>query len=586
MVARIRNLKHSLVGKAIVLFLVLVAIPALLAGLIGKKYFLEIVLENASETYDYSLENLQSQLAHELLETKMNAYYVYLDLDLKQAITRYIDDPIESINAQRFVESKLENYRISSHFSNVNAIKVFGFNGIKMSFGDRAFTDAISDEWVLNHPLYDYALAHPDEFVWSGVYQGSTEDNIPGSLSLFRVIKDRSYRGGIGMLYVNLDSKLFSTVVASYNNRTDGHVFVLDSELSPLVGGEVPSELLSAISEHIDLKRTDYSTQFQQGSQRVYVKVLSEYNWITVGVLDLDAVTDRSYHLFGYFTWGFVIFLFTASFFWLSAVAKLLAPIRALRKATRRVRYGDFAVQATPYGRDELGELTKDFNFMVSKIGQLIESQIAQKEREKDAEYRALQAQINPHFLYNTLNSIRWMAIIQKADNIKMVIESLARLLRNSTNKMDSVISVAEEISILKDYVEIELVAYNSKFSVTYQIDDSTLGCQCLKFLLQPLVENAIFHGVLPSERAGEIMVEVKRVDESIWLRVVDNGVGFDSKDETPHGRQNHFNSIGLDTLRERLDAHYSNQSSLIIDSVINRHTSVTVVLPAREVIC
>lgn len=131
MLARIQNLKHSLVGKAIALFLVLVAIPALLAGLIGKKYFLEIVLENASETYDYSLKNLQSQLAHELLETKMNAYYVYLDLDLKQAITRYIDDPIESINAQRFVESKLENYRISSHFSNVNAIKVFGFNGIK-----------------------------------------------------------------------------------------------------------------------------------------------------------------------------------------------------------------------------------------------------------------------------------------------------------------------------------------------------------------------------------------------------------------------------------------------------------------------
>ncbi|MCZ2720401.1 sensor histidine kinase [Marinomonas sp. 15G1-11] len=583
MIINFLKFKNSLIGKAIILFFSLVAIPALVTGLIGKKYILDIVQENASKSYEYSLDNLQAQLSHELFETKMNAYYVYLDLDLKKAIKNFIDSPFESINAQKNVHLKLENYRISSQFSNVNAIKIYGFNGLKMTFGDPIFSDAISDEWVLNNPLYDYALKNPDEFVWSSIDRSSSKGNIPNSISLFRVIKDRSYHEDIGMLYINLDLKLFSTVLSSYNNRGNGKIYVLDLDSNTLSGEVIPSYILDKLIKHYN-KKTKFSLiKLKEKNINIYIKNIPDYNWLVVGVLDLETVTDKSYQLFDYFSWGFIIFLVMTSFIWLSAVTNLLAPIKELQKATRRIRNGDLTAQVSHNGKDELAELTQDFNFMVCKIDNLVKSQVAQKEREKDAEYRALQAQINPHFLYNTLNSIRWMAIIQKASNIKSVIEALARLLRNSTYKMDPIITVAEEFSVLKDYVAIELVAYNNKFNVIYKIDDDAKKYKCLKFILQPLVENAIFHGVLPKDQFGEIIVEAKKVDQSILLSVFDNGIGYDTSAKSFKEENHHFNSIGLDTLKERLKAYHPTGSGIIIESIPNQYTLVTIELPLME---
>jgi two-component system sensor histidine kinase YesM len=583
LIDKIIKLKNSISGKAIILFFTLVTIPALLMGLIGKIYILDIVQENASKSYEYSLENLQSQLSHELFETKMNAYYVYLDLDLKKAIKNHMESPLESIKSQKIVNLKLENYRISSQFSNVNTIKIYGFNGLKMTFGDPIFSDAISDEWVLNNPLYDYALKNPGEFVWSSIYRSSSKENISNSISLFRVIKDRSYHDDIGMLYINLDLKLFSTVLNSYNNRENGHIYVLDLDSNTLSGEEIPSYILDKAMEYHNKIFEPNLIKLKEKKINLYIKTLPKYNWLVVGVLDLETVTDKSYKLFDYFSWGFIMFLVMASFIWLSAVTNLLAPIKELQKATRKVRNGDLTAQASHNGKDELAELTQDFNFMVCKIDHLVKSQVAQKEREKDAEYRALQAQINPHFLYNTLNSIRWMAIIQKASNIKSVIEALARLLRNSTYKMDAIITVAEEFSVLKDYVAIELVAYNNKFNVIYNIDNDTKKCKCLKFILQPLVENAIFHGVLPKNQFGEIIVEAKKIDQSIWLSVFDNGVGYDTNAKPSKEEKNHFNSIGLNTLRERLKAYHPTGSGIVIESMPNQYTLVTVELPLME---
>ncbi|MEL0635842.1 histidine kinase [Marinomonas sp. TI.3.20] len=583
MIKKTLKLKNSLTGKAIILFLLLVFIPTFLAGVIAKKHILDIVQENASKDYEYYLDNFQAQLSHELFETKMNAYYVYLDLDLKKAITSYIRNPLESSSAQKKLELKLKNYRISSQFSNVNAIKIYGFNGLKMSFGDHVFSDSINDKWVLNNHLYDEAIKNSNKFIWSNIYRGSSKDSIPNTISIFRVIKDRSYHHDIGMLYINLDLKLFETVLNSYKNRENGHIYVLDSSLNTLSGEKIPKEILEKITTITNHEPTNISEKLKDKNTNIYIKSLPKYNLTTIGVLDLKKVNDKSYKLFNYFSWGFIGFIVMTSFFWLSAVTKLLNPIKELQKTTRKVRNGDFTAQASYSGKDELAELTRDFNFMVRKIDHLIKSEVAQKEREKDAEYRALQAQINPHFLYNTLNSIRWMAIIQKADNIKAVIEALARLLRNSTYKMNAIITIAEEVEVLKDYVAIELIAYNNKFDVVYNIDNDVKKYPCLKFILQPLVENAIFHGVLPSNKFGEIIVEAKRINQSVWLSVFDNGVGFDTNEKSLKGEKNHFNSIGLDTLNERLKAYNSGVSGIIIESIPNQYTLVKVELPVME---
>lgn len=585
-------IKHSLLGKILGLFILIVAIPAVIGGGSAVKMFLDILLEKSSGSYEVSVQNLHDQLQKELFETKMSAYYIYLDLDLKHAFSVYEEDPISSAKTKDFLTTKFGNYHISPNFSNVNTIKVYGFNGLNMSFGDQVFSGAIDDQWVLNSPLYQEALDKPESFIWSGIHQDEEGPGIAGSISLFRVIKDRAYSDGIAMLYVNLDSKLFSTLVNSRNNTEDSQLYVLDSTNTSVGEHPIPSFVLDTVRAHHEPMRTDYTITYDIGKEkRLFVHYLSDFQWKIVGVLEVSSLAQSSFDLVGYFVIGFVIFLIIASLVWLAVVTYLLAPIGRLQAATRRVHDGDFSVQVPLGTKDEIGELSRDFNYMVGKIDQLLHEQVAQTRAQKNAEYKALQAQINPHFLYNTLNSIRWMAILQKADNIKKVVETLGRLLRNSTRKMDQFIKIEEELANLTDYVQIELVAYTNRFEVNYDIEDRVLSYQCFKFLLQPLVENAIFHGVLPKQGFGTIDIKSALVVDShlgscVEFEVTDDGVGMSAhnKEMEPNSEQHYgykFNSIGLSSVLERLKICYPDKHYFNIDSEKDSFTRITVRIPA-----
>ncbi|RKF17920.1 sensor histidine kinase [Alginatibacterium sediminis] len=582
------RIRHSLIGKVLALFILIVAIPSVAAGLTAMRLFLNILLEKSSDSYSLSVEHLNQQVDEELFQTKMSAYYVYLDLDLKQAISDFEVDRAGSLKAQRRVATKFENYRISPSFNNVNTVKIYAFNGLKMSFGDSVFSSAISDDWVLNNPLYQQAIEFPDRFIWSGIHSNTDGPGISDSISIFRVVKDRSYSSGVAMLYVNLDSKLFSSLVNGRNGLADSRIYVLDSNDNSITGTSVPKFVLDTINTAIDNSRSDYSQTIDIGGEkRLFVHYLSDYQWKIVGVLDVNQLRQSSLDLLGYFTLGFLLFLIIASIIWLAAVSYLLAPIKRLSAATKQVRRGNFAVHITPHGKDEIGQLTRDFNYMVAKVDTVLAESVAQNSREKDAQYRALQAQINPHFLYNTLNSIRWMAILQNADNIKRTIEVLARLLRNSTRKMDQFVTIDQEIENLKDYVYIEELAYSNRFKVEYNVDFKALSFQCFKFLLQPLVENAIFHGVLPKDGFGAIVVSVRKHSDTIEFEVFDNGIGMDSNASSVNHSSGHaghkFNSIGLESVRERLQMCYLDDHCFSIDSEKGEYTRIRICIPMRE---
>jgi two-component system sensor histidine kinase YesM len=280
-----------------------------------------------------------------------------------------------------------------------------------------------------------------------------------------------------------------------------------------------------------------------------------------------------------------LIFSISLSYFISNGIVK---PIKELTETMKKVKDENLMIQTSSLGEDEIGELGATFNYMIERINTLFQDVVNEQKKKNEAEYRALQAQMNPHFLYNTLNSIQWMAKIQKATNIKDTIEALGRLLRNSTSKVEEFITIAEEIAILEDYIFIEKMRYSNKFDVCFDVNKDILEYKCLKFILQPFVENAIFHGLEPKEGFGMIWISGKRIDDKIIFCIKDDGIGI-SEDtmRTISNIQNikskSFSGIGMGLVNNRIKMTFGNEYGVKLESEEGKYTCVYISLPIIE---
>ncbi len=283
---------------------------------------------------------------------------------------------------------------------------------------------------------------------------------------------------------------------------------------------------------------------------------------------------------------GLVLCLFILLFV---VIAILIAisitrPIKQLCGSMRKVEAGDLTAQVCVTSEDEVGVLVASFNKMVKKIKELIDQLVIEQRRERELEFEALQAQIRPHFLFNTLNSIRWVAVMNQADSVADMISALSQILKTSINT-NKFITIQEELESVKNYLLLQQVRYNSRFEINYEIDPAVLQLPIIKLILQPLVENAIIHGLAKSNE-GMISVTIHRDGESVIAVVRDNGRGMPSAkvaelNQLPDNlNQSQRRGIGLSNVQQRLQLNYGDQAKLTLDSQMGLGTVVTLSWP------
>jgi len=260
-------------------------------------------------------------------------------------------------------------------------------------------------------------------------------------------------------------------------------------------------------------------------------------------------------------------------------------PIKGLIKNMALVEKGQFDNLYIVNSNDEVGLLSKRFNIMSLELKGLVDK-IYQKEKEKfEAEMNALQAQINPHFLYNTLNSIKWIAAMQKSEKIVQLIESLICMLRYATHKVGDMVTIGEEVENVKNYVTIQQVRYYNKLSVQYDIDENLKRNKIIKFTVQPIVENAVFHGLSTREEGGMIKIEIKRHEEDILITVEDNGVGMDKEtiekvNWNISNFKEKFNNIGISNVNSRLKMQFGEKYGVRFESEAGKGTKFFILIP------
>jgi two-component system sensor histidine kinase YesM len=274
------------------------------------------------------------------------------------------------------------------------------------------------------------------------------------------------------------------------------------------------------------------------------------------------------------------------------AMALLIArsisrPVRELVACMKRVEKGDLAARVDFRRGDELGVLGNSFNSMVERIKDLLDKVIEKQRRVRNSEIKALKAQINPHFLYNTLDSVNWLAQLNHVTEISVIVTELGQLLRNSISNGNDFSTVAESLETIQSYLRIQKIRYSDKFTAAIEVDPAIQQCQIPKLILQPLVENAIIHGLESKVGQGVLTVRGYQEGAELVFEISDNGVGISKKQLAALNREMEnegdqaSSSIGIPNVNRRIKLYYGNEYGLTIRSRRGRGTQIILRLPA-----
>lgn len=267
----------------------------------------------------------------------------------------------------------------------------------------------------------------------------------------------------------------------------------------------------------------------------------------------------------------------------------IFKPIKELCTMTRQVGKGDFTTRAAEYPNNEVIVLTNSFNQMVERIGNLVEDVREEQLNLRKTELKLLQAQINPHFLYNTLDTVVWLAEDKQNDMVVKMISSLSSFFRTSLSKGNDFIFFEEEVMHIRSYLQIQQFRYQDILEYEINIAEELKCCKILKLLLQPIVENALYHGIKNKRGKGKISINGIRHDELIYIKVKDNGIGMEKEqleflnkkiDGKIKEENDSKSGFGLVNVNERIKLLYGKEYGIFIESTYGEGCIVTITIP------
>lgn len=331
----------------------------------------------------------------------------------------------------------------------------------------------------------------------------------------------------------------------------------------------------------------NYRENYRGEVRDITVKSVGYTGWKIIGVTPEKgfALNNLKTKLFVIFVLAFFLFILAIINAYISS--RITNPIQELEKSVNALEAGDLDTKVYTGGSYEIRHLGRSIGHMAGQIKVLMDDIVAEHESKRKSEFDTLQSQINPHFLYNTLDIIVWMIENeQKAEAVK-VVTALARFFRISLSKGRSIILVKDELEHVRNYLMIQQMRFKNKFTYTIEAEPDTLELASLKLMLQPLVENAIYHGMEFMDGDGEIEVRVRRDGEDLWFVIRDNGLGMTGEQvrsllsEHPHVTSRRGSGIGVKNVNERIRLYFGEQYGLLIESEPDEGTVIRIHLPA-----
>ena len=429
----------------------------------------------------------------------------------------------------------------------------------------------VETEWL------NEVMAQKGNYVIKAGTRGAFRSNIGEMVSFVRVINDINTQKPIGILAINLPSRFFEQAYEGLSGETSH--FALYDTSGRLICKDNESTFSSLNPENL-LQNTREETDKLFYKSIFTCDTLGDSHFILASRLEVRILDGLPAKLLVALIIGAFILL---AFMWLinTYIAKnVIYPIQRLVDSMAEVQNGWLHRVSMNVNDDEIGLLKNSYNAMLIEINQLIEELLQKEKTLRMAELDALQEQMKPHFLYNTLDMIRYMALENRTDEVYNMLETLGNFYRRFLSKGSTDLSLGEEIEIVKSYLTLQRTRFEDIFTDEYEIEEGLSSIRVPRLILQPLVENSIYHGIRPKGEHGVIRVTVKRQEDFLFLSIYDNGIGMSA-----HQRELLFSgkdsrSFGFQGTIERIRYYYKTEDVFEIHSTEGEYCEIILKLP------
>lgn len=583
-----RSLKNRLIHN----YLVVIIVPIFILTVVIIGLFLQMMILNSIHVAQGSNEQILKSVDNALDSLVLLSSYPALDPDtieiLKKNYATYGSLSLwEQINDANQMDKKLSIHIY--HMSNlINSVFLIPENSKYISYNILGYYDSKYD-YKKSH-WYRRILEAKGHVVIIGKHIDYMNALQPSTITVGRSIIDPTNDKLLGVILINVNESKFTDLWKNVNVTPNSFTVVKDESNHMIHQKDIPvsDNNFDYITKALSSKSGKSNIIFTPLNRKMYLAICSkpgEYNWEAVTIIPIfELFTSTILILFLIIVTVFILIIIVIRVS-TNIANRITTPIEQLNNTIRAIEQGNLTIQAAE-GTDEIGMLAKSFNKMTTNIRNLIDQIHTEEKEKRNAELLALQSQINPHFLYNTLNSIKVMAQIQGAIGVAGTLESLISFLRFCTKNKDELITLAGEAKIAQNYVAIMNFRYLNKITYRCNIPDNLKNYLTIRFLLQPMIENSIVHGYDLSSSKAIISVSAWEEDNFIVIRVADNGIGIDSEriDSILNGKlestKNRTTSIGLYNVNQRIQMTFGTQYGLCMKSKPGFYTVIETKLP------
>ena len=554
-----------------------------------------LIYEQAKEASENSLENMQNEIYSMARNIENNLIEVYTDQELIESLKT--DTSVDSLRAEYYRQA----YDIAtSEFEtedDVVSLYLYTMDHEIISTYRRAVTpkhnyqvDIYEDADMENaRTVMDYVESDEDTMLISSYYNPYREKDI--LRFVLKLYDDGNRNKKIGYIVCDVDSKAILGIMEKY--QTDSTVFIWlqpDGDRPAAILGELTDEQKEYYEDVSDIiLKGEKITRQKYFEQELFQAEQSKYDLTAYSLMPQRVLQQNQRNLtVNLLLIGGIMVLVSAVLSMLIS-RNLTRPLESLMRTIQKIKNGDTELRAKLENKDEIGELGRNFNEMLDQMEELKEKENQTNQLLSQARYNALQAQINPHFLYNTLDTMSSIAENRECPEVSLLSQSLSNIFRYSLNMKEPFSTVARELMHLKNYTYIMSVRMQDNVQYSFDVDKDVMQDKIPRLSLQPLVENALNHGLRNKRGEKWIEIKAKRANGELHVSVRDNGVGMDAQKmneslkENTAERSETGRSIGLHNINARLKMLYGEQYGLYIESRKDEGTCVSMRLPEKR---
>ncbi|WP_208586446.1 sensor histidine kinase [Gracilibacillus suaedae] len=567
-------LDKSLRLKMLVMFVLLTVFPLVLIGLISYIKSSNIVSERA-----YSLAQIKTSQITREIDVVFQDLHRFNEIGKQQSTVQFLLHQEETYDEAKEILSLFDFYQ-KSYLSgeDIFDIEIMNLEGKTISHNKGVYqrSDIDTEEWLTGDPTQAKM-----EIVYRNGFP---------ILEISNAIVWDITDSVIGLLKITIDASVITAVLDDVKLTESSSFFITSSDRDIFFQQKQRND---ADNVYFDLDRISEKEQgYYTDDGTFYVYETSKMtDWKVIGQAPIHEIMKDSNEIRSLIFLTVICSIIFIIGLYMFISNKLILPIRILKTKMTHAAEGNLHAKVNPVGEDEIATLGHSFNQMIAKIKLLLDLSIEEQKKLKAAEFRTMQAQINPHFLYNTLDTIVWLAEAKEHESVIELTKALSQYSRISLNKGKDWITIADEMSHIDSYLYIQQTRYEDILDVTVDVEQNLYHYHILKLLLQPVVENAIYHGIKNKRGKGFLRINGTLEDkDKVRFEVIDNGIGMD--EDRLEKLRNHLisgeivpdskNGFGLINVQQRIQLYYGKEYGLKINSWKGSGTKVTITIPKR----